>query len=303
VSVLVAGIDGGQSSTVAVIADDAGRILATGSAGPADEIGAGKESTRLRDALADALDDARRNARLPEGTRFAQVVAGISGYDGRVYGRPPELPSGGVALVHDTPIAHAGALGGRPGVVVIAGTGSVVYGCNDEGRSCTLGGWGFLFGDEGSAFSIARDALALMMRAHDERDASLAGETRAACEFFGVPSLRRLVHAFYKGEMTRDRLAAFAPVAMRCDAFRLLAYRGAARLAALTSAAIAAVAAPRVALVGGVFADAGFRECVAAAILHEHPAAEIIEPLYEPAYGAVLLAYRELGLTVTELGR
>ena len=62
--------------------------------------------------------------------------------------------------MHDTPIAHAGALEGRSGVVVIAGTGSVVYGRNDEGWSCTLGGWGFLFGDEGSAFAIARDSLA-----------------------------------------------------------------------------------------------------------------------------------------------
>ncbi len=102
--------------------------------------------------------------------------------------------------MHDTPIAHAGALGGRSGVIVIAGTGSVVYSRNDEGRSCTLGGWGFLFGDEGSAFAIARDALAILMRAQDDGDASFVEQTRAACEFFAVPSLRALVHAFYKGE-------------------------------------------------------------------------------------------------------
>jgi N-acetylglucosamine kinase-like BadF-type ATPase len=303
VSLLVAGIDGGQSSTVAVIGDERGRILGTGAAGPADEIGAGPDSTRLRDALGGALEDARRRAQLPQQSRFAAIVAGISGYDGRVYGRAPELPSDSVTLVHDTPIAHAAALGARPGVVVIAGTGSVVYGRNDDGWSCTLGGWGFLFGDEGSAFAIARDALAAMMRAHDENDPSLAVETRAVCEFFKTDSLRRLVHAFYKGELTRDRVAAFAPLAMRSTALRSSAYRGAVHLATLTCRAIAAGAPPRVAFIGGVFADAGFRERVREGILRAYPTADIVDARYEPAYGALLLAYRELGADVTELER
>jgi N-acetylglucosamine kinase-like BadF-type ATPase len=59
---LVAGIDGGQSSTIAVIGDERGRILARGAAGPSDEVGATADSTRLRDALAAALADARRRA-------------------------------------------------------------------------------------------------------------------------------------------------------------------------------------------------------------------------------------------------
>lgn len=298
-----AGIDGGQSSTVAVIGDEGGRILGRGAAGPADEIGAGRDSTRLHDALHGALEDAQRNARLPGASRFSAIVAGISGYDGQAYGRAPELPSARVRLVHDTPIAHAGALGGRAGVVVIAGTGSVVYGRNDVGWSCTLGGWGFLFGDEGSALRIARDALAKLMRAHDEGDSSLDAETRAVCDFFGTPSLRRLAHGFYKGEVTRDRLAAFAPAALRFDVFRSAANRGADRLAVLTATAIAAGAPARVALVGGVFSDAGLRERVRAGILQRFPDAEIVDARYDPVYGALLLAYRELGLNVTELQR
>ena len=300
---LFAGIDGGQSSTVAVVGDERGCIVARGIAGPADEIGAGKTSTRLRDALAGALEDACRNAQLAGDTRFAAIVAGISGYDGRVYGRTPELPSAHVTLLHDTPIAHAGALSGRSGVVVIAGTGSVVYGRNDDGWSRTLGGWGFLFGDEGSAFGIARDALAMLMRAHDDGDSSLAAETQAACEFFGTTSLRPLAHAFYKGEVTRDRLAAFAPAAMRFGAFGSIVERGARRLAALTKVAIAGGAPARVALVGGVFGDDGFRQRVCAEIRRAHPGVEIVEARYEPAYGALLLAYREFGAAVTELQR
>ena len=302
-SLYFAGIDGGQSSTVAVVGDERGRVLATGHAGPADEIGVTKDSTRLRDALQGALADACTNARLPAGTLFEAIVAGISGYDGRVYGRAPELASERVTLLHDTPTAHAGAFGGGSGVIVIAGTGSVVYGRNEDGWSCTLGGWGYLFGDEGSAFGIAREALALLMRAQDEGDATLAAETRAACEFFGLPSLRRIVHALYKGETTRDRTAAFAREAMRFESLRSIAYRGAERLAVLARAAVARGAAPRVAFAGGVFADRAFSERVTAGVLQKLPAAEIVQARYEPAYGALLLAYREHGLRLTELQR
>jgi glucosamine kinase len=301
VSTLVAGIDGGQSSTVAVIGDQDGRILGRGSAGPADEIGAGKDSTKLRDALHAALESARRDAKCPADSRFAAVVAGVSGYDGRIYGRPPTLASARVTLVHDAPVAHAGALAGQPGVIAIAGTGSVVYGRDDAGWSCTLGGWGFLFGDEGSALRIAIDALAMLMRAQDDGDALLAAESRTACEFFGVTSLRRLVHAFYKGEIPRDRIAAFAPTVLRLESFRATVERGADRLARLVQAAVAAGAPARVAFVGGVFADAGFRGRVSAGVLAALPSAEIVEARYEPAYGALLLAYRELGLPVKEL--
>jgi N-acetylglucosamine kinase-like BadF-type ATPase len=298
---LFAGIDGGQSSTVAVVGDEHGRILGRGSAGPADEIGAGNESTRLRDALQGALAAACGDAGLVSDTPFEAIVAGVSGYDGRVYGQMPALPSQRTVLLHDTPIAHAGALAGLPGIIIIAGTGSVVFGRDGDGRSWTLGGWGFLFGDEGSAFSIVRQALSAMMRAQDDGDVTLAAETQAACNFFAMPSLRRLVHAFYKNEIARDRLATFAPEVMRFDAFRSLADRGADRLAALARGAVAAGAPARIAFVGGVFADERFRHALRAAILDRLPHAEIIEPRYAPVYGALLLAYREGGRDVTEL--
>ena len=168
VNVLVAGIDGGQSSTVAVIGDETGRILGRGTAGPADEIGVGKDSTRLRDALRGALEDARRNAQLPAVSTSLQSLRGSAVTTAASTAGRRSCPRRAFGSMHDTPIAHAGALGGRAGVVVIAGTGSVVYGRNDDGWSCTLGGWGFLFGDEGSAFRhrarCARDADARARR-------------------------------------------------------------------------------------------------------------------------------------------
>lgn len=299
---LVAGIDGGQSSTIAVIADERGRILGRGRAGPADEIGAGKNSARLRDALHGALDDAVKNAKLSN-ARFDVIVAGISGYDGRVYGRAPELRSAHTLLMHDTPIAHAGALGGEAGAIVIAGTGSVVYATAEDGRSWMLGGWGYLFGDEGSAFAIVRDALARAMRAHDDGDSTFENETRAFCAYFDTASLRALVHAFYKGEVTRERLASFAPQALAFESVRSIAVQGAERLARLVRCVVEAGAAPRVAFTGGLFADNRFEESLRTAIDAAVPNAAVVKARYEPAYGALLLAYRELGIHVTEFER
>ncbi|MFY9737709.1 MAG: BadF/BadG/BcrA/BcrD ATPase family protein, partial [Candidatus Cybelea sp.] len=261
-STLVAGIDGGQSSTVALIADELGQVLSRGTSGPADEVGADSSSTRLRDALREALADACRRGGLPSESNFAAIVAGVSGYEGRVYGAPPEMPTRHFTLMHDAPVAHAGALAGMPGVVVIAGTGSVVYARDENGRSQTLGGWGFLFGDEGSAFAIARAALALVMAAEDDGDRSLREEARAACDFFAMDSLRHLARAFYAGELTRARLAAFTPVAIRFGRFRRIAEEEADRLATLAHRVLAATKEPRAALTGGLFADAGFYERV-----------------------------------------
>lgn len=300
-SLLVAGIDGGQSSTVALIADETGRIVGRGAAGPSDEIGAGPESTRLRDALHGALDDAIARAGIAAATSFAAIVAGISGYNGTQRGLSPQLPSERVKLMHDAPIAHAGALAGRPGIVIIAGTGSVIYARDAAGRECTLGGWGFLFGDEGSAFRIAADGLAALMRAQDEGDASLAEETAAALAFFDKESLRAIGRGFYAGDPTRDRVAAYAPTVMRSSLLRERAYAGADRLAALAFAAAKRGFAPEVALAGGVFDDSGFRERVRDAVLERIPNARVAAARYSPAAGALLLAYRELGLDVTEL--
>jgi N-acetylglucosamine kinase-like BadF-type ATPase len=301
VTQLVVGIDGGQSSTVAVIGDEDGRILGRGASGPSDEIGEGPQSSRLHDALRDALANALRNAKLPEGQRFDAIVAGVSGYNGRVFGQPPHLPSERFILMHDAPIAHAGALAGRPGVVVIAGTGSVVYTRDRGGAGLTLGGWGFLFGDEGSAFRIASDALAAMMRAEDEGDESVANEMRAACEFFGMPTLRAIGRAFYHDELSRDRIAAFAPEALRFERFRSIADNGADRLATLTARAARTCGVARVALSGGVFENADFRARVRDGILATLGDAEIVDARYEPALGALLLAYRELGTDRVEL--
>lgn len=299
---LYAGIDGGQSSTTAVIADERGCILARGRGGPADEVAQGPDSTRLRDALSAALGDAMRKAQLPRDARFAAVVAGVSGYEGTVYGRAPELPADSLTLMHDTAIAHAGALGGEAGVVVIAGTGSVAYAAGEHGGSAMTGGWGYLFGDEGSAFALARSVVAGAMRACDAGEESQLG--RLALSFFDMPSLRKLARAFYAGSITRTAFAGFASAIVRQaesgDALALRYVEEAAH--SLVQIAVQAMQrarmdAPRVAFTGGMLQSALMRDRVAHRMRQLLPSALHVAPLHDAAAGALLLAYKAGGVT------
>ncbi|HEY9180359.1 MAG TPA: BadF/BadG/BcrA/BcrD ATPase family protein [Candidatus Baltobacteraceae bacterium] len=287
---LFAGIDGGQSSTVAVIGGKDGRVLARGIAGAADEVAQARGSTRLHDALNGALEDALRNADLPLDSHFDCVVAGISGYEGKVHGLQPQVRAGRLHLVHDTVIAHAGALDGKPGVVVIAGTGSVAYAVNDRAEHALAGGWGYLFGDEGSAFWLVRETLADAMRARD------SGEVHALekplLEHFRQPSLRALARAFYTSGISRGDLAAAAPLVL---AYESNAGDAAAALVALAkhAAARARLEHPEVAFVGGLLRRELLNETLDRSMRELMPRARRVQPKRDAAEGALLLAYRQ----------
>jgi N-acetylglucosamine kinase-like BadF-type ATPase len=301
-----AGIDGGQSGTQAVIADETGHILARGHAGAADEVGQNRDSTRLRDALSGALADALQHASLDRQTQFDAIAAGISGYEGRVYGQEPELPARSLALVHDTVIAHAGALAGETGVVVIAGTGSVAYAAGASGETALVGGWGYLFGDEGSAFGLARDALSRAMRDTDAGRASSIADLALA--HFSVSELRKLSRSFYTGGITRAQIAGFAQAliesAERGDALAVLHVQNAAQaLAQIAKLAAASIRleSPAVAFTGGMMRSGTMRELTAEWLQAIFPQARRVEPRHDPASGALLLAYKAAGMQAPTL--
>jgi N-acetylglucosamine kinase-like BadF-type ATPase len=287
---LYAGIDGGQSSTRAVVGTADGQILGRGAAGGADEVGADEHSTRLRDALGGALAAAIGDAGLPNDTAFDTIVAGVSGYSGACVGRSPELNARETVLLHDAPIALAGAFEDEGGIVVIAGTGTVVYAAYaDSAQAKTYGGWGYLFGDEGSAFWLVREALSQMMR-HEDDGRPLDAESAAIRSYFGIDSLREIVAATHAGRLLRDRLASYAPKILQYPAFDHLARRGSQRLAELVGAAVRGGAEPRVALIGGMFANAAYRERISSAI--ERLAVRVVPAKRTPAEGALQLAIR-----------
>ncbi len=296
---LYAGIDGGQSSTTAAIGDEH-RILARGCGPPADLVGEARDSMRQAAALEGALAAGLDAAHLPRATRFSAIVAGLSGFDRGISPEPDFWPRTGCAqILHDTEIAHAGALDGGPGIVVIAGTGSVALGNAepDVASFVRAGGWGYFFGDEGSALWIARSALRSAMYREDRGEPSALAVRALA--FLGADSLREVQHAFAHGEIARPALAAFASDVFACaaedDADAAAVVReGAAALAAL--AAVVAVRldrrACRVSYSGGLFEDGAFVNCFTNALAAALPGAQVALPAYSPAAGALLLARR-----------
>ena len=297
---LFAGIDGGQSSTIALVADERRRVLGRGIAGPCDYIGQSPDSVRFARALESAVSAALRAADLSPDSEFAAVVAGISGYEGKIVGAEPRLKSKRVHYLHDAKIAHAACFDDGPGIIVIAGTGSVALGRNAQGEEVAVGGWGFLFGDEGSGFAIARAAIAHAMQAQDVGiESALA---RRATEFFALPDLRAIAHEFYVNRIERSKLASFATIVFELNdrgeeaATRIV--QGAAR----ALADLASTCAQRlrlkppevdVSLSGGTFASESFARLVSASIRDRLPHSRVAKAREEPATGALLLAYKE----------
>ncbi|UFR06696.1 ATPase [Streptomyces sp. Go40/10] len=126
-----------------------------------------------------------------------------------------ELPADEVAVTSDAVTAHAGALGGRSGVVLAIGTGSVAVGIGDDGSYARVDGWGPWLGDEGSGAWIGAAGLRAALRAHDGRGPGTA-LLAAARERFGDPD--RLPVVLGRDGNPARTAASFAPDVARAAA-------------------------------------------------------------------------------------
>lgn len=114
-----------------------------------------------------------------------------------------------VLLTPDWTTAHLGAFGGGPGVVIAAGTGSVALGVDEAGRTARVDGFGYLFGDAGSAFSIGRRALELVLQDLDGRRSAPAIAEAARARFGS--DVHRAAWELYAAPTLVDVVARFAP--------------------------------------------------------------------------------------------
>lgn len=163
------GIDGGGSKTSCVVGDESS-VLGSASAAGSNVIRVGEG--RAREALATAIREACAVADV-SAARVQRTCVGLAGaarleISTVVRRLVSELVPGEIEVVGDIVIALEAAFGSGPGVIVIAGTGSIAYGRSPEGKTARAGGWGFAISDEGSGHWIGRAAVAAVMRAHDE---------------------------------------------------------------------------------------------------------------------------------------
>jgi glucosamine kinase len=167
-SSFVLSVDGGGSKTLAVVVDSSGRERGRGVAGSSnhESVGIERAVEALHAAIADAI--AAAQAQLP----VYAAWLGLAGVD-HPHDVERLLPRlGGLAttlrITNDAELA-LGALAWRVGVALIAGTGSIALGRDARGNVVRAGGWGHVFGDEGSGYAIGSQALQATARAADGR--------------------------------------------------------------------------------------------------------------------------------------
>jgi glucosamine kinase len=172
---LYLGIDGGGTKTAACVLDATGAEVGRGLGGPCNAATGSVES--MRSSLAEAVGEARLAAGMPADDGFAAACAGVAGY-GSKRGRiefekilREIVTARRYRIEPDFVIAYWGASEGKPGVLVSAGTGSVVYARNKQGQTARADGRGWLFGDRGSAFATGRLALMDLVWHYDAGEA------------------------------------------------------------------------------------------------------------------------------------
>jgi N-acetylglucosamine kinase-like BadF-type ATPase len=303
---LFLGVDGGQSSTKAAIGDEAGNILGRGTGGPCNHATAQEGRARLERGVLTSVGAACRDAGLdPETASFEAACFGMSGGPGDKEAILAQVLRAGVLVVTtDAAIALAGATASGRGIIVIAGTGSIAFGRNGEDHKARAGGWGYRFGDEGSGYDIVRQALRAALRM-EEGWGPPTGLGRALREATASASANEALHRFYGDEWPRERVAALGPLVDRAaeagDAAAIeILNRSAQELALLAGAVRAQLWKPdeavEVAYIGGVFRSKPLLERFRL-LVEMDPGNRCGAPLRSPAEGALMEAYRAVGLT------
>ena len=201
---LFLGIDGGGTRTSFLLVDDSDREIAALKTGPSNCVSVGPEASRQ------AIEAGIRQLPAPPDV----VGAGFAGAGRSDIRRHYEkvlrnlLPTSRIFAETDAFIAYIGAIGARPGLLLIAGTGSIVVGRRADGTMFRRGGWGPHFGDEGSGFWIGREAIREALRA---RDCGPSDEfPRRIAVWLGLRSIEELVEAWASGRIGVPDVASLA---------------------------------------------------------------------------------------------
>ena len=305
------GVDGGGSKTAYVVLDGSGRTVAE-TRGPSCYYFASGIDL-LERVLAEGVAGVTAAAGITPG-RLDHAFFGLPGY-GEISADVPRLRTIARGLLghdrfavdNDMVGGWAGALGGRDGISVVAGTGSIAYG-ERRGLAHRAGGWSELFGDEGSAYWVAVQGLNAFSRMSDGRlprgplHALLAERVGIAedLDLVGVvvdrwggrrAEIARLstvvVEAAEAGDEESGAILRRAgeELVRLVEACRIrLGYRDGEDVAVSHS--------------GGMFSAPSFRTTFARALRAAGPGYRLRAPMYGPAAGSALYAMKLHGATL-----
>jgi N-acetylglucosamine kinase-like BadF-type ATPase len=202
----ILGVDGGGTKTLALLGDLDGNVLARGLSGSSNTNGVGF------DAACSALERAISIARKDHGGEISAMCLGLAGA-----GRKEDIeqfqnwavrtfPKTPVKVLSDAEVLLAAGVASGPALALICGTGSIVYGRTITGELIRAGGWGYLFGDEGSGYAIGSAALRAVMQAYDGRGSKTL-LSKLVLKRYGLHTPLELVRSIYGAESPLSTVA------------------------------------------------------------------------------------------------
>jgi glucosamine kinase len=176
------GIDAGGTQTTCAVSD--GAVVRGRAQGDACKLSKVSEK-HAREVLDSLIKESCKTGGI-KADNIEQTCIGVAGVSGQkvsetMRGILAKIVSGEITVTGDMSIALEAAFGDAPGVIVIAGTGSIAFGRNQRGDTARAGGWGPAISDAGSGEWIGRQAIAQAMRSHDE-----GASTRLVAEIFEI---------------------------------------------------------------------------------------------------------------------
>lgn len=213
-------VDGGQTKTAVVLLNEDGREVGTWRAGALTTPWKPGAMDDLRAVVRGIAEELVRRLGTPANDPPEAACFSLTGYLEGDQTIPSLIREELKKVVPDIGRVHtvpdyvgnwAAATGGKPGVIVISGGGSVAYGRTVSGEALRIGGWGHLLGDEGSGFWIGLEAIkaALKSRAGVAQGTALEG---CVMREFGTEDDRQVVREFYSASFSEAQVAGLVPL-------------------------------------------------------------------------------------------
>ncbi|WP_414619400.1 N-acetylglucosamine kinase [Calothrix sp. CCY 0018] len=300
----VLGIDGGGSKTVCVLMNDKREILGRGKAGSSNYQSVGIEAAKY------SIESAINTALIQyKNINIDAICLGLAGV-GRskdievVKNIVKDIPiirniePQNIIISHDALIALVGGIGNDVGIVVAAGTGSIVFGRNYQGETKRVGGCGYILGDEGGAYKIAVAGMQAALKAHDGRlvYTSLIEDFKS---YFDLNNIEELIEVIYRSGLGVKEIAALAPIVDNA------AFLGDEVANNIIDDAVNELVKATVTVINEIFVEGEFVEVVTTGSVWKskskmwerfvsciNPQIKVIFPRFEAVYGAGLLALK-----------
>jgi len=199
------GIDGGGSKTSFLLVDEYYNEICHIESGPSNWLSVGADAAKQ--AITQGISQLTERPNI--------VCAGFAGaarHDSAAFYKEvleSLIPEAQIIIESDAFIASIGAIGVDPGILLIAGTGSIVIGRDKARNMFRIGGWGPYFGDEGSGFWIGREAVREALRSLDLQ-ASTEFSNRIAGRL-GLKSISEVVSGWASGKIGVPEIAGLFP--------------------------------------------------------------------------------------------